>query len=240
MVLATIAAIAVLSGWDGGLAPVSSRAGAVPIYRVERDESLVALTFNGAWGPDYASEILDLLAGAGIRATFFVLNAWLEQNPDVAARVVEEGHEIAMHSASHADFTRISEEQIRSEVRANCLAIVAATGTVPRLFRPPSGAWDERTVPVVTRELGFPVIQWSVDSIDWERPGAEMIVRRVVSGLEPGAIALFHTNVPETVEALPVILERCRLLGLTPVTVSELLLPPPYAVDHTGRQQRVR
>lgn len=209
----------------------------LPIYSVETSRSAISLTFNGAWGPDLAGDILDILQTERARATFFVLNVWLEQNPVQTQRVVAEGHEIAMHSANHPDFTAISEDRMRSEVRSNCQAIMEATGNVPRLFRAPSGAYDSRVVKVVEDELGFAMIQWDTDSVDWQRPGPDAIVSRVTRGLKPGAIVLFHTNVPETVAALPRIISIARSKGLEMITVSDLLLPPPYHIDHTGRQR---
>lgn len=197
----------------------------------------MALTFNGAWGPEYAGDILDVLDEYDAKATLFVLNAWLEQNPDLARKVVESGHEIAMHSATHPDFARLTTEQIHVEVRSNCLAIVETTGAVPRLFRAPSGSYSSEMVEYIEDELGFKVIQWSLDSVDWRCPGPDAIRGRIIGKLGPGDIVLFHTNVADTVKALPSIIEHAADLGLELVTVSEMLLKESYEIDWRGRQR---
>ena len=79
-------------------------------------------------------------------------------------------------------------------------------------------------------------IQWDVDSLDWKDLPAEEITRRVTEKVAPGSIVLFHNAALHTPEALPGILETLLREGYTFVPISQLILPQPYTIDHTGRQ----
>ena len=115
------------------------------------------------------------------------------------------------------------------------------TGVSPTLFRPPYGKYNAAVIRAAA-DLGYRIVVWSVDSLDWESLTAERILSNVTPGIKPGAIILMHSAsggptevLTGTVQALPRIIERARAAGLRPVTVSELLaagsaaagLPPP-------------
>jgi hypothetical protein len=84
--------------------------------------------------------------------------------------------------------------------------------------------------------MGYKYIQWSVDSIDWQGPSANTIVRRVVNGTKSGSIILFHNDLANTTEALPAVISQLKNRGFDFVTVSELIHWENYTIDHTGRQ----
>ena len=87
--------------------------------------------------------------------------------------------------------------------------------------------------------MGYEVIQWSVDSLDWQDIGKEAITDRVLKNIQPGAIVLFHNNAQYTPEALPVILDTLQQQGYQIVPVSDLLLKGNYYVEqHSGIQKQ--
>jgi len=88
----------------------------------------------------------------------------------------------------------------------------------------------------VSKELGYYVIQWDVDSLDYKDYGAEAIVDRVISKVKNGSIVLFHNNATYITEALPVILDRLQEMGYEVVPISELIYKDNYYIDHTGKQ----
>lgn len=75
-----------------------------------------------------------------------------------------------------------------------------------------------------------------VDSLDWKDLEAPEIVKRVTKHVQPGSIVLFHNAALHTPEALPTIIESLLQEGYTFVPISQIILPQPYTIDHTGRQ----
>jgi peptidoglycan/xylan/chitin deacetylase (PgdA/CDA1 family) len=188
-----------------------------------RSCNTVALTYDAGSGADGAAAVLDVLRAHNLHATFFLTGRWVEQFPTLARRVRDEGHEIASHSYSHPDFTTISEDAMREELRKAAAAIKTATGVDPKpFFRAPYGAWNERVGRLLNAE-GYPyTIHWEVDTLDWQFPGVDKEVERILKA-QSGSIVLMHMNVPDTAvaseRAIPVLEAR----GLRPVPLSELL-----------------
>uniref|UniRef100_A0A7V4DFW3 Polysaccharide deacetylase family protein n=1 Tax=Candidatus Caldatribacterium californiense TaxID=1454726 RepID=A0A7V4DFW3_9BACT len=180
----------------------------------------VALTFDDA--PNgHTAEILAILDRFQVKATFFLIGAQVLKHPDLVRRIVAAGHEIGNHSFSHA-FTRgCSAESIKEDIERAEKAIVDSAGRLPLYFRPPEGL----VTPAIERACGmtgYSLVTWSLDSEDWRAQTEDEIVERVLRGVHPGAIVLFH-SLPRTVRALPRIL--CALLeaGYTCVPLSSLL-----------------
>ena len=91
----------------------------VPIYFVETDEKKVAVSFDAAWGCERTEKILAVLKKYNVQATFFLTNIWLEDYPEMAKKIADAGHEIAMHSVSHPHMSQISAEQVAQELDGN-------------------------------------------------------------------------------------------------------------------------
>ena len=179
----------------------------------------VALTFDAehpdrSWCPPGAAErILDVLAGAGIRATFFVQGRWAEAYPATARRIADEGHLVGNHSHHHARSPLFSDRGLRDDVDAARDAIVQATGRDPRpWFRCPfgDGAGDPRVLAVIAA-AGYRHVGWHVEVEDWEPARTpEATAADAVSGIRQhgdGAVLLLHTWTGGTAEALPRVLE---------------------------------
>ena len=207
----------------------------LPIYSVEREEKVCALSFDAAWGSEDTQTLIDILGEANVRTTFFVVGEWVEKYPEAVRALSEAGHEVMCHSDTHAHFNTLTAEAITQDIRTCCDKIEQATGTRPTLFRPPYGEYDDHVVSTV-RGMGLDVIQWDVDSLDWKEIPAAEITQRVTSKVQPGSIVLFHNAAKHTPEALPGILAQLQADGYRIVPVSELVLPEPYTIDHTGKQ----
>jgi peptidoglycan/xylan/chitin deacetylase (PgdA/CDA1 family) len=201
---------------------------AVPAVEVSRGitgRREVALTFDA--GSDYrpSKKILDTLAAAGVKCTFFLTGEWVEKNPRTAKRIADEGHEIGNHSWNHPAFTALRTSEIQEQLDRTDEVIVETTGRSSRpYFRPPLGARDERVRKIVGDD-GYLTIYWTLDSWDSVRKGitAEQIRDRVLGKVQPGSIVLMHCGSQATAEALPEILEGLKARNLTPVTVSGIL-----------------
>lgn len=214
---------------------VSAKAKQLPIYSVETQEKKIALGINCAWDNPKIEQILDILAKYQAKATFFVVGEWCEKYPEQVRQISERGHEVGNHSNTHPDMTKLTREEITADIEAAGAKIEQLTGKRPTMFRAPSGAYND-TVLETARGLGYEVIQWDVDSIDWKDPAAEKIVSRVISKVGPGSICLFHAGKDNTLEALPQILEQLSGQGYTFVPAGELVYPAPYTIDRNGRQ----
>ncbi|MCG0277358.1 MAG: polysaccharide deacetylase family protein [Thermanaeromonas sp.] len=212
----------------------------LPIYSVATSEKKVAFSFDATWGAEHTPKLLEVLRQHNVRTTFFLTNIWLEKYPDMAKKIAAEGHEIGLHSATHPHFTSLSEEQMEQELRENHRLVEEVTGYKPELFRPPFGDYNDTVIRVVQR-LGYKAIQWDVDSLDWqEHLSAEEIYQRVLKGIKPGSIVLFHNNGKHTATVLGPLLEKLKAEGYQIVPVSELLIKGDYYVDHNGVQRPAR
>lgn len=207
----------------------------LPIYSVETEEKLVALGINCAWDNDDIPQILEILGHYNISASFFLLGEWCDKYPESVVQIHEAGYEIGSHSDSHTDMTTLGPEALRREIQEGCQKIETLTGIPPTLFRPPSGAYNNQVILAIEEEGLFP-IQWDCDSLDYRGLSPDEMQTRIFKKLRPGSILLFHSGAPRTPEALPQIIEAIQAEGYTFVSVSQLLYPRPYTVDHEGRQ----
>ncbi|MWC26886.1 polysaccharide deacetylase family protein [Paenibacillus sp. MMS18-CY102] len=198
------------------------------VWEVPTDRPIIALTFDDGPNPAQTNEILDLLKQHEAKCTFFVVGKRVKAFPDVARRIVAEGHEIANHTYHHTYFQApSSERQVQEELELTEQAIVQATGQHSVLFRPPGGMFDERLV-TVANGMGLKPVLWSwhQDTKDWIRPGVYRITNKVLRNAHHGDIVLFHDFVvgkSQTKQALETILPELHKRGYQFVTVSELL-----------------
>ena len=196
------------------------------IERGPRGRNEFALTFD-AGGED--AGFAELLEGLGrVRCTFFLTGQWMQAHPEHVSALLKAGHELANHTWSHRDLTRLTNEEIRSEILRTGEALDAVAGrSVFRLWRAPFGERDARVLRL-TRDLGYTSIYWTFDSLDSVAPpkSPEYLVARIThltSARLDGAILLMHVGEPSTARAVPAILADLRRRGLIPVKVSVLL-----------------
>lgn len=208
----------------------------LPIYSVGTEEKKIAVSFDAAWGAEYTSKIMDILEERNIRATFFLVGFWVDKYPDRVREIAERGHEVANHSTTHPEMSKLGKEQMKSEILTTQKKIENLAGDrAVRLFRPPFGDYNDLLIKTC-RELSFYPIQWDVDSLDWKEQGVQPMVDRVTKRVQSGSIVLFHNNAKYITEALPLILDQLLAEGYTIVPISELIYKENYRMDHTGRQ----
>jgi polysaccharide deacetylase family sporulation protein PdaB len=207
----------------------------LPIYSVERDQKMVALSFDAAWGNEDTQTLIDILGKYDVKVTFFVVGQWVDKYPESVKALSDAGHEVMNHSNDHAHFNTLSTEQAIENINACNDKIEAITGVRPTLFRPPYGEYDDHVIAAV-RSIGMEPIQWDVDSLDWKEISASEIYDRVTSKVRSGSIILFHNAALHTPEALEDIVKYILSEGYTIVPISQLILDGEYTIDHTGRQ----
>jgi peptidoglycan/xylan/chitin deacetylase (PgdA/CDA1 family) len=188
----------------------------------------VALTFHTDGDLARAEALLAALADHRAPMTAFVVGEWLAANPSWARRLTDAGHELANHTYTHPAFATLAPDAMRDEITRTRDLLVQLTGSPGRWFRP-SGAGDgtqrpSDTVLTIAGETGYPVVLgFDDDPLDYQSPGVDTIVQRTLAGAHPGAIVSLHFDYPQTIAALPAILDGLATRGLTPVTVSTLL-----------------
>ncbi|GAA2254956.1 bi-functional transferase/deacetylase [Streptomyces ruber] len=160
----------------------------------------LVLTFDDGPDPTWTPKVLDVLKKHDAHAVFFITGAMASRHPDLVQRMVDEGHEIGLHTFNHPDLSYQSQARIDWELSQNQLALAGAAGIRTSLFRPPyssfSDAMDNKSWPVTEYigSLGYLTVVNNTDSEDWKRPGVGEIIRRATPENGEGAIVLMHDS----------------------------------------------
>lgn len=207
----------------------------LPIYSVKTEEKKIAISFDCAWGADYTETLLSVMKKENVKCTFFAVEFWAGKYPEMLKKISDEGHEVGTHSATHPHMAGLSAAAIERELRTSVQAIENITEKKVELFRPPFGEYND-TVLTCAENMGLYAIQWSVDSLDWKDLSAKEILKRVVGGVNSGAIVLFHNQGLHTAEALPDIIKELKSQGYEFVPIGELIYRDNYKIAPDGAQ----
>lgn len=211
----------------------------IPIYCVEREDKVVSISFDCAWGTEYTDKILNALRVGDVKATWFMVEFWTEKYPEYVKKINNAGHEIGTHSSTHSYMSKQNSEEIKLELANSSKAIEDITGKKVELFRPPYGDYDNELIKTAS-ELGYYTIQWDTDSLDWKDLSATDIAMRVINNAKNGSIILMHNNGLHTAEAVPIILETLKNRGFSFVPIGSLIYRSNYTVDGNGCQRPVQ
>ena len=207
----------------------------LPIYSVSRGDNKIALTFDCAWGNSNTDLLLQLLKAADAKATFFVTGEFCDKYPEDVRKMYDAGHEIGNHSDAHPHVEGININDLIADTRECSRKIKMITGEEPALYRAPYGEYDDNVVSTI-EGLGMKMIQWSVDSIDWQEPDPDTIIDRITKGTESGSILLFHNDLENTAQALPELLTALKQKGFIFSRISDMVYYDSYHIDNSGAQ----
>ncbi|MBR1867990.1 MAG: polysaccharide deacetylase family protein [Clostridia bacterium] len=210
----------------------------LPVYRVEREDDLISISFDCAWGTEYTDAILDALDFYQVKCTFFAVQFWVEKNPEFVKKISERGHEIGTHSATHSHMSTLSESAIIEELESSRKAISEITGKEVTLFRAPFGEYNDTLINAASA-MGLQTAQWDVDSLDWKDLSAEQIAGRVISRVRSGSIILCHNNGLHTAESLPLIFTALKEKGFEFRPIGQLIYKDNYEILPDGTQRKV-
>lgn len=183
-----------------------------------------ALTFDDGPHAQGTPAVLELLAAAGVRATFFLVGEQILRNPGLAGEIAAAGHGVGLHCHRHRNLLRLTPWQVREDILRAQAIIEEATGCSPTLYRPPYGIINAAAIGLARRR-GWRTLLWSHWGRDWEtRATSESIAALVTAGVDEGAVLLLHDaddySAPgswrRTVAALPRVLETLGERGLQP------------------------
>ncbi|MBK3555890.1 glycosyltransferase [Streptomyces sp. MBT56] len=201
---------------------IDARSGDAKTLRIP--DRRIVLTFDDGPDPVWTPKVLDKLKEYDAHGVFFVTGNMAARHPDLVRRMVEEGHELGLHTFNHPDLSYQSTARIDWELSQNQLALAGAAGIRTSIFRPPyssfSDAMDNKSWPVTEYigSRGYLTVVNDTDSEDWKRPGVPAIVERATPKNGKGAIILMHDSGgdrSQTVAALDTLLPDLKEKGYT-------------------------
>ena len=197
-----------------------------------RHFNFVALTFDDGPDAEYTPEILDILREKDTVATFFLVGKNVETYPEIAKRIVEEGHLVGNHTYSHKSLIPLSSKSTVYEIKRAEEAIERVTGVRTTLFRPPRGVYSSFARSFLKDER-YTIALWDITAADWAELAPRKVVSNVINNVKPGSIVLLHDsgdlisyrggNRESTVKALPEIIDNLRDEGYEFVTMDQMI-----------------
>ena len=181
-------------------------------------QKLIALTFDDGPRRSTTTRLLDGLAERGVKATFCLSGAQIENNEDVVRRMDEEGHQIGIHTFDHVKLTGLSRADFDAQVERTRAALKGVLGHNDFLLRPPYGMLDDG----VRAMAGCPILLWSIDPEDWRDRDGARVAAEVTAQARDGGIILMHDIFPESVDAALEIVDALHAQGYLFCTVEEL------------------
>ena len=196
-------------------------------YYIEKtSEKVIYLTFDAGFENGYTSGILDVLKKHQVPATFFLVGNYLETQPDLVKRMVEEGHIVGNHTYSHPDMSQISSmDSFKEELSKVEEKFKEITGKeMVKVYRPPQGKYSEENLKNAN-ELGYKTVLWSLAYVDWyvnKQPTKEQAFKKLIPRIHPGAIVLLHSTSKTNGEILDELLTKWKEMGYTFKSLDEL------------------
>lgn len=200
----------------------SQTIGDVPnITDTPRMTKKIALTFDDGPNREYTPGILRTLAKYDIKATFFVVGWRVYNFKDLILLMKQNGHEIGNHSYDHPYLNTLESKEIKEQLSMTNTAVKKVAGVDVLTYRPPYASYND-TVLAIGRELGMELVLWTINPEDWRSPGKDKILNRVLEKAQDKSIVLLHDKL-QTLEMLPLLIEKLQEEGFEFVTVSEIL-----------------
>ncbi|MGN0349200.1 MAG: polysaccharide deacetylase family protein [Roseburia sp.] len=188
-------------------------------YVGKEDEKVLYLTFDCGFENGNTAPILDALKKHNVPATFFVVGHFLESAPEIAKRMVAEGHTVGNHTYHHPDMSAISDlESFQKEIDDVAKLFKETTGVeMAKYYRPPQGKYSTENLKMA-KQLGYQTFFWSLAYVDWKedsQPTKEEAFAKLLPRVHPGAIVLLHSTSKTNGEILDELLTKWEELGYT-------------------------
>lgn len=232
MVFCAVLAVGVLLGRVNQPTAIPADAGA----ELTAETKYVALTFDDGPKRGTTDVLLDGLKKRGVSATFFLIGSQIAANRDLVARMAAEGHQVGNHTWSHTRLQGAGKAVLEAELGRTDELLTAILGEGDYWVRPPYGMLEEweRTL------VDVPLVQWNVDTRDWESRDTDKVLSAILEAVEPGSIILLHDIYQPSVEAALAAVDALQAQGYWFVTVEELLRlygvePRPGVLYRSGR-----
>jgi peptidoglycan-N-acetylmuramic acid deacetylase len=183
-------------------------------YLLPTEQKIVYFTFDLGYEAGFTAKLLDLLKDLEIPALFFLTGYYIQTQPQLVLRMLEEGHEVGNHSHKHESLPSLSKEEIIEDTQTVEKLFFDLTGQKMRAYRPPSGHFSEYSLSIL-HQMGYESYFWSIAYPDWEKlPGGwQQAYQTVIDHIHPGALILMHVSTDENLKALPDIARTLRDQG---------------------------
>lgn len=194
---------------------------ASPIYRGHPEKEMVTLLINVSWGTEHIPVMLETLKEHEVKANFFIEGQWAKENKSTLKMIDEQGHLIGNHGFNHPDMAKMTAQQIKEQITKTNDIIEAIIDKRAKWFAPPSGSFNDTVVKIADQEQ-METILWTVDTIDWQKPSASVMINRVMDKIHPGATILMHPT-PVVAEGLDRLLVDIKQQGYRVHTIEQLM-----------------
>ncbi len=190
------------------------------LQTVDPAMAMVAITFDDGPHETVTAEILDVLERYQAHATFFVLGGRVSHHASLIQRMVKLGCELGNHTYGHQDLSQMSKTEMLDQLQSSIseLALIVETDALPKIVRPPFGNVDDQ----LRQTCPYPMITWSIDTLDWSHQNVDRTVHEVISQVQDGDIILMHDMYEATAEATEKLVVLLQEQGYQLVTVSEM------------------
>ncbi|WP_051221106.1 polysaccharide deacetylase family protein [Eremococcus coleocola] len=172
----------------------------------------VSLTFDDGPNDEFTPQLLDVMNKYGVKGTFFLMGAYVDEYPEMTKRIVDEGHYLGNHTYNHFDLHDLTDEEVKTQFEWTNMAIEEATGTRPKMYRMPFGGGGERVYNLMA-DSGMESILWNLDSLDWKTQDRDMIVEEVMNDLQEHSLILMHDTNQATVDAIDILIPKLQEMG---------------------------
>ncbi|MFA5384507.1 MAG: delta-lactam-biosynthetic de-N-acetylase [Eubacteriales bacterium] len=188
------------------------------------DEKTVYLTFDEGYENGYTPGILDILKKQNVQAAFFITGHYLESQPELVKRMLQEGHIVGNHTVNHPSMPGLTNEKIKEEIEKLASDFTALTGNKMVYFRPPMGEYSEMTL-AETKDLGYYTVFWSFAMADWiPLPGGpQEAYQTVMDNLHNGDLILLHAVSKDNLDSLDRTISDIKAQGYTFKTLDDLV-----------------
>lgn len=196
-------------------------------YIGNTEEKNVYLTFDAGYENGYMPQILDALKKNNVKATFFVVSTFMQTNPELVKRMVDEGHIVGNHTMTHPNMSKMSTmEDFKEEIEPIEDMYKEITGQdMKRFYRPPQGVYSEQNLQMA-QELGYKTIFWSLAYVDWyqdKQPSKDEAFKKLIPRLHNGAIILLHSTSKTNAEILDELINKIKEEGYEFSTLDKLV-----------------
>jgi peptidoglycan-N-acetylmuramic acid deacetylase len=196
------------------------------------DEKVIYLTFDAGYEKGYTPALLDSLNKHNVPAAFFVTGFFIENNPELVRRMVDEGHIVGNHSMTHPNMTKFTDiESFRKEIEPVDALYKGIIGQdMLKYYRPPEGEYSIRNLELA-KELGYTTVFWSLTYKDWNinnQPSQYEGLKMLTAHIHPGAVVLLHNTSSTNAKILDEVLTRWKADGYVFASIDMLRNDTPH------------
>ena len=220
-----------LSFREPGAAPIGNAGvdqlqGYDAAYLKNTTDKVLFLTFDAGYENGCTAQILDVLKANDVPAAFFLVGNYIEKNPDLVRRMVNEGHIVGNHTMHHYDMSKLSDKASFSKELTDLETLYRDTvgADMPKFYRPPQGIYSEENLKMA-QELGYKTVFWSLAYVDWKndsQPSKEEAFQKLLPRTHNGAVVLLHSTSKTNAEILNELIGKWKEQGYRFGTLEEL------------------